>query len=112
MKAPSAAVTTFSEPPPAKKPKIEQQTCDPNPTLNAIWITLDGCLMTETELMHVNLRRLLNNDHIDFAQHLLIHQFSSRERSQYTILQTRNCLKRSKMVYYRLSTAEGIIGYW
>ena len=44
-----AVVTTFNEPPPAKKPKIEQQACDPDPGLNAVWIRFNGYLMTETD---------------------------------------------------------------
>ena len=90
----AAAVTT---PPPAKKCKIEQQTCnDDNPGLDAVWIRFNRYLMTETDKGILTSGGLLSDNHINFAQHLLFHQFPSTEGLQYTILQGRKPVKNIK----------------
>ena len=91
-----AVVTIFDEPPPAKKPKIEQQACDPDPGLNAVWIRVNGYFMTETDKDILTSGGLLNDNHINFAQCLLFHQFPLTEGLKHTILQGRKPLKKIK----------------
>ena len=89
-----AVVTTINEPSPAKKPKIEQQACDLDPVLNAVWIRFNGYLMTETDKDILTLGGLLNDNHINFAQCLLFHQFPLTEGLKYTTLQGRKSLRK------------------
>ena len=89
----AAAVAT---PPPAKKSKIEQQTGNHNPDLDAVWVRFNGYLLTERDKGILTSGGQLNDNHINFAQQLLLHQFPSTEGLQYTILQARKPAKKIK----------------
>lgn len=96
-----------SQPPPAKKRKVELLTnhnvvCH----IDTIWVKFNGHLVKELDKHTLVNGGLLNDKHIDFAQCLLCHQFVNVEGLQHNTttskLDQRSC---------RPFTIEEIIGF-